>query len=138
MVVNKRIKIQTKGDGDVLDITSQVTREVTQSAVKDGIATIFVMGSTAAVTTIEFEPGLVADLQSASERIAPRDIPYNHNLRWGDNNGHSHLRASLLGASLVVPVVGNSLTLGTWQQIVVVDFDIRPRSREVLLQIMGE
>ena len=138
MVVTKRIELNTKGNCHIVDITGQVSEEVLRSGLKDGIVTIFVPCSTAGVTTVEYEPGLVSDLQRLFDRVAPADINYRHNLRWGDGNGHSHVRASLLGPSLTVPFVGKRLTLGTWQQIVFIDFDIRPRRRELVLQIMGE
>ncbi|UCC91148.1 MAG: YjbQ family protein [Dehalococcoidia bacterium] len=138
MVVTKRISLQTKGECDIIDITPQVEREVAEAGINNGVVTLFVAGSTAGITTIEFESGLLADFQSMWQRNVPKNIPYNHDRRWGDGNGHSHVRASLLGASLVVPVNDKRLTLGTWQQIVLVDFDNRPRSRQVVLQIMGE
>ncbi len=138
MVVTKRIELNTKGNCHIVDITGQVSEEVLRSGLKDGIVTIFVPGSTAGVTTVEYEPGLVSDLQRLFDRVAPADINYRHNLRWGDGNGHSHVRASLLGPSLTVPFAEKRLTLGTWQQIVFIDFDIRPRRRELVLQIMGE
>ena len=138
MVVTKKINLQTKGECDIIDITPQVEREVTETGINNGTATVFVAGSTAGVSTIEFESGSLSDFQSMWERNVPRNIPYNHDRRWGDGNGYSHVRASLLGASLVIPFNNKRLTLGTWQQIVLVDFDNRPRSREVILQIMGE
>jgi secondary thiamine-phosphate synthase enzyme len=138
MVVTKRIDVQTKGYCDLIDITRQVAGQVNESGVNSGTVTLFVVGSTAGVSTIEFESGLISDFQNMWQRIVPQDIPYQHDLRWGDGNGFSHVRASLLGASLVVPFVNKKLTLGTWQQIVFVDFDNRPRSREIVLQIMGE
>lgn len=138
MVLSKKIAIQTTGNSDVIDITSQVARVVRDGGVENGIVTVFVCGSTAGVTTIEYEPGLVDDLQAVWEKLIPQSLEYRHNMRWQDYNGHSHLRASLMGASLVVPFSKKVLMLGTWQQIVVVDFDIRPRSRELVLQIMGE
>lgn len=138
MVITKRIELNTKGNCHIVDITGQVSEEVLRSGLKDGIVTIFVPGSTAGVTTVEYEPGLVSDLQRLFDRVAPADINYRHNLRWGDGNGHSHVRASLLGPSLTVPFAEKRLTLGTWQQIVFIDFDIRPRRRELVLQIMGE
>ena len=109
-----------------------------EADVDDGTVTLFVAGSTAGVTTIEFEPGLLADFQAMWERTVARDIPYDHDRRWGDGNGYAHVRASLLGASLVVPFNNKKLTLGTWQQVILVDFDNRPRSRQVILQIVGE
>ena len=138
MVVTGSISLQTRGECDIVDITSQVARQVAESGMNSGTVIVFVPGSTAGVTTIEYESGLVADLQRVWEEIAPRNIPYDHDQRWGDGNGYSHVRASLLGASLVVPFSGKRLTLGTWQQIVVVDFDNRARSREIILQIMGD
>jgi secondary thiamine-phosphate synthase enzyme len=138
MVVTKQISLQTKGECDIVDITPQVEREVAEAGINSGVVTLFVAGSTAGVTTIEFESGLLADFQSMWQRIVPKNIPYNHDRRWGDNNGYSHVRASLLGASLVVPFNDKRLTLGTWQQIVLVDFDNRPRSRQAILQIIGE
>ncbi len=138
MVVTKKISLQTKGECDIIDITPQVEQEVADTDINDGTATLFVAGSTAGISTIEFEPGVVSDFQSMWERNAPKSISYNHDRRWGDGNGYSHVRASLLGASLVIPFSNKRLTLGTWQQIVLVDFDNRPRSREVILQIMGE
>ncbi len=138
MVVTKKISLQTKGECDIIDITPQVEQEIAETGINDGTATVFVAGSTAGISTIEFEPGVVSDFQSMWERNAPKSISYNHDRRWGDGNGYSHVRASLLGASLVIPFSNKRLTLGTWQQIVLVDFDNRPRSREVILQIMGE
>ena len=138
MVVTKKISLQTKGNCDIIDITPQVEQQVAETDINSGTATLFVAGSTAGITTIEFESGLLSDFKGMWERDAPRDIPYDHDRRWGDGNGYSHVRASLLGASLVVPFNNKRLTVGTWQQIVVVDFDNRPRSREIILQIMGE
>jgi len=138
MVITKKISLQTKGECDIIDITPQVEQQVAGSDINSGIITLCVAGSTAGISTIEFESGLLSDFQGMWERNVPQNIPYDHNRRWGDGNGHSHVRASLLGASLVVPFNDKSLTLGTWQQIVVVDFDNRPRSRQIILQIMGE
>jgi len=138
MVVTRTIELKTRGNGHILDITRQVAQEVAGSGLKDGTATVFVTGSTGGVTTVEYETGLLSDLQKLFDRVAPSNIPYEHNLRWGDGNGHAHVRASLLGASLTVPFVDQRLTLGTWQQIVFIDFDNRPRSRELVLQLMGE
>jgi secondary thiamine-phosphate synthase enzyme len=138
MVVSKKISLSTKGECDIVDITPQVAEQLSKSGIDNGTVTVFVAGSTAGVTTIEFEPGLVSDLQELWQRIAPEGIPYSHDRRWGDGNGYAHVRASLLGASLVVPFSNKRLSLGTWQQIVLVDFDNRPRSREVILQITGD
>jgi len=138
MIVTKKISLSTQGECDIVDITPQVAEQLSQSGMNTGTVTIFVAGSTAGVTTIEFEPGLVSDLQTMWQRIVPKGISYSHDRRWGDGNGYAHVRASLLGASLVVPFSNKSLSLGTWQQIVLVDFDNRPRSREVILQITGD
>ena len=132
-----RRALDTRGNGDVLDITVEVRSAVKDSGLHDGTATVFVTGSTAGITTIEFEPGLVSDLTAAFERLYPRDTEYRHHERWGDDNGHSHVRASMLGPSLAVPFVDAELTLGTWQQIVIVDFDTRPRTREYVIQLLG-
>ncbi|MFC1871961.1 secondary thiamine-phosphate synthase enzyme YjbQ [Chloroflexota bacterium] len=115
-----------------------VEQQLEMTAIDKGIVTLFVSGSTAGITTIEYEDGLVADFQHLWERVAPENIPYDHDQRWDDGNGYSHVRASLLGASLVIPFSGQQLTLGTWQQIIIVDFDNRPRSRQVIMQVMGE
>jgi len=138
MVVTKSIGLQTKGECDIIDITPQVEKQVAEAGINNGTVSLFIAGSTAGVTTIEFEPGLISDFQDMWERNIPKDIPYNHDRRWGDGNGYSHVRASLLGASLVIPFADKRLTLGTWQQVVIVDFDNRPRTRKVILQIMGE
>jgi secondary thiamine-phosphate synthase enzyme len=138
MVVTRRIGLKTQGDCHIMDITGQVAQEVSGSGLKDGTVTVFVPGSTGGVTTVEYESGLLSDLQGLFDRLAPSNIHYQHNLRWGDGNGHAHVRASLLGASLTVPFVDKRLALGTWQQIVFIDFDNRPRSRELVLQLMGE
>lgn len=138
MVVNKKISIQTNGNCDMVDITTQITREISSSSINNGIATIFVSGSTAGISTIEYEDGLVSDFKSMWDRNVPQNIPYHHDRRWGDGNGHSHVRASLLGPSLVIPFVNKKMALGTWQQIIVIDFDNRSRSREIFLQLLGE
>ena len=138
MVVNKKIQFNTQGHGHVLDITDDVRQKVQESGIGAGIVTVFSPSSTSALTTIEFESGAVHDLQQLFERIAPADIEYRHNLRWGDGNGHSHVRHALLGPSLTVPVVDGRLTLGTWQQIIFVDFDNRSRTRSLVIQILGE
>ena len=138
MIVSKQLTVKTHGNGDALDITPGVERAIAESNLGNGVVTLFVVGSTAALTTIEYEEGAVNDLARAIERIAPRGIEYEHHLRWGDDNGHSHIRAALLGPSLSVPFVQGKLTLGTWQQIILIDFDTRPRQREVVAQIVGE
>jgi len=137
-VVSKTVRLNTKGHCDIVDITSEVAREVADSGISNGTATVFITGSTAGVTTIEYEPGLLADLKDMWDRVVPRNIPYQHDRAWGDGNGHSHVRAALLSASLTVPFASKRLVLGTWQQIVVLDFDNRARSREIVVQVMGE
>jgi secondary thiamine-phosphate synthase enzyme len=137
-VVTKDIALQSKGNCDIIDITSQVVKNVEESGVNSGIVTLFIVGSTAGITTIEYEPNLLSDFKNMWDRVIPQNIPYEHNKTWGDGNGHSHVRASTLGASLIIPFVNKSLTLGTWQQIVFVDFDNRPRSRKLAIQILGE
>jgi secondary thiamine-phosphate synthase enzyme len=138
VVVTRRIEVATKDQGDTQDLTGRVAKAVSESGLTAGIATIFVVGSTAAVTTIEYEPGAVSDFNGLMEELAPRDADYRHHLRWGDDNGSSHVRAALLGPSLTVPFTAEGLTLGTWQQIMLVEFDTRPRRREVVVQIMGD
>jgi secondary thiamine-phosphate synthase enzyme len=137
-VVTKDITLQSRGNCDNIDITSEVSKHVEKSGIDNGIVTLFVVGSTAGITTIEYEPNLLSDFREMWERIMPQNIPYQHNKTWGDGNGHSHVRASTLGASLVVPFASKRLTLGTWQQIIFVDFDNRPRSRKIAVQILGE
>ncbi len=129
--------VSTEGNADVIDITAEVSELVRSSPFSDGTATVFVPGSTAGITTIEFESGAVSDLKAAFERVAPEHIEYSHNARWGDGNGHSHVRAAMLGASFSAPFTDSRLLLGTWQQIVLVDFDNRPRTREVIVQTVG-
>lgn len=138
MVVNERIKLTTRGNGHILDITGEVHRRVQGSGLEDGVVTLFTPSSTSALTTIEYESGVVYDLQQLFDRIVPLDMDYRHNLRWGDGNGHAHVRHALLGPSLTIPFVEGQMTLGTWQQIVFVDFDNRSRSRSIVVQIIGE
>ena len=138
MIVNKRIELRTEGRGQVLDITEQVSHQVQAAGLKNGIVILFAPSSTSALTTIEYEPGAVYDLQQLFERIAPVDLDYRHNLRWGDGNGFAHVRHALLGPSLTIPVADGQMTLGTWQQIVFIDFDNRARSRSIVVQIHGE
>ncbi|OGQ52619.1 MAG: secondary thiamine-phosphate synthase enzyme [Deltaproteobacteria bacterium RIFCSPLOWO2_02_FULL_57_26] len=129
---------KTRGFCDIIDITAKVQEQVKKEKVQKGLATLFVSGSTAALTTLEYEPGLVEDMKELLERLIPANKKYHHDDRWGDDNGFSHLRASLFGPSLQIPIESGRLLLGTWQQIVLLDFDNRPRTREVALQIMGE
>ena len=133
-----RVNVETRRDSHMLDLTDAVQQVVERNGFVEGQALVFVAGSTAALTTIEFEPGLIQDLPALFERIAPRDIPYRHEEAWHDGNGHSHVRASLLGPSLAVPFAKGRLLTGTWQQIVLVDFDNRPRRRDVVVQLSGE
>ncbi len=137
-VQTQSISLNTKGNADMQDITPQVSASIAKSGLKNGIATIFCPSSTSALTTVEFESGCLSDLRRLFDEILPANREYAHNTRWGDGNGHSHARAALLGASLTVPFVNGSLTLGTWQQIIHVDFDTRPRPRELVVQIIGE
>jgi secondary thiamine-phosphate synthase enzyme len=137
MVATHKFEIPTTGQGDARDITEKVAEAVTKSGLRSGIATVFVVGSTAGVTTIEFEPGAVTDLNGVFEKLAPRHGEYRHHLQWGDDNGSSHVRAALLGPSLTVPFVDAALTLGTWQQVMLLEFDTRPRRREIVIQVLG-
>jgi secondary thiamine-phosphate synthase enzyme len=138
MVATHRTNVQTRGQADAHDITDRVAKAVRDAQIANGTVTVFVVGSTAAITTIEFEPGAIADLNRMFESIAPRDGEYRHHLRWGDDNGSSHVRAALLGPSLTVPVVAGLLTLGEWQQIMLLEFDTRARRRELVIQVVGE
>lgn len=132
------ISLRTAARDEVIDVTAKVQDIVSKSKIGNGLACVFVVGSTAAVTTVEHEPGLVSDLQDAMERLYPKGIDYGHHRRWGDGNGHSHVRGSLVGPSLTVPIVDGHLLLGTWQQIVFLEFDNKPRTRELAVQIVGE
>ncbi len=138
VVKTASLKIETKGEADLIDITHKVEISLKGSGITSGIVTVFVPGSTAGITTIEYESGAIRDFQKAIERIAPKNIHYDHDARWGDGNGYSHIRAALLGPSITVPFSSSRLLLGTWQQIVLVDFDNRSRKRDVILQIIGE
>jgi secondary thiamine-phosphate synthase enzyme len=138
MVKTYKIKVKTKGDCHVVNVTEDVQSAVADSQVMDGVAVLFNVGSTAGMTTLEYEPGLVKhDMAALFERLAPQNARYEHEETWHDNNGHSHCRAALLGPSLSVPVVDGALTLGTWQQIVLIDFDTSPRDRTIVCQVMG-
>ncbi|MDD4357324.1 MAG: secondary thiamine-phosphate synthase enzyme YjbQ [Smithellaceae bacterium] len=138
MVFIGAISLDTKGYSDIIDITSGVVSIAKQSTITRGLVTVFCPGSTGALTTIEYEDGVLQDLKDALERIAPSGIPYQHDERWGDGNGFSHIRAALLKPSLSIPLVDRRLTLGTWQQIVFIDFDNRERHREIIVQVMGD
>ncbi len=138
MVITQELHLHTQGHCDIQDITSQVAGAVRDSGLQAGIVTVFCPGSTGGLTTIEYESGALSDLQQVLDEIAPPDRDYRHHLRWGDDNGHSHIRSALIRPSLTVPFVESHLTLGTWQQIVFLDFDTRPRSRRLVVQVMGE
>ena len=133
-----KITEKTAGFCDIIDITAKVRQHLAHAAIQNGLATVFVSGSTAALTTIEHEPGLIQDLKELVERIVPSDRRYRHDDRWGDDNGFSHLRASLFGPSVTIPIEHGELCLGTWQQVVLLDFDNRARTREIIVQLMGE
>lgn len=137
-IVTRKIALNTKGNADMLDITRDVAEQVSTSGFRDGTACIFCPSSTSALTTIEYESGCLSDLRRLFNELVDPELHYAHNARWGDGNGHSHVRAALLGPSLVVPFVSGSLTLGVWQQIILVDFDNRARRRELIVQIQGE
>jgi secondary thiamine-phosphate synthase enzyme len=137
-VITRTITVSSNGENDMIDITHQIDEATKATMLQDGIVAIFVSGSTAAVTTIEYEPGLKKDFPKMLARIAPSEIEYDHDNTWHDGNGHSHVRASLIGPSLTVPFVNKGLMLGTWQQIVLLEMDTRPRERKIVLQIIGE
>lgn len=137
-VITEKFQVSTKGHTDVIDITAKVADLLSKHNLKRGNATVFVSGSTAGVTTVEYEPGLVKDLPEAFERVAPTGRRYHHDATWGDNNGYAHVRASFLGPSLTIPFHDGNLLLGTWQQIVLIDFDNRPRDRSIVVQLIGE
>ncbi|HEY75957.1 MAG TPA: YjbQ family protein [Thermoflexia bacterium] len=138
MVITRELHLSTRGHTDVVDITGEVAHLVRESGLRAGIVALFCPGSTGGLTTIEYESGVIADLQQVLDETVPPNREYRHHLRWGDDNGHSHIRAALIGPSLTVPFVDGRLTLGTWQQIVFCDFDTRPRSRRLVVQIIGE
>ncbi len=137
-VLTMELRLNTRGNSDVVDITSRVADAVRKSQLRAGIVTVFCPGSTGGLTTIEYEEGVIHDLRRVLDEITPPDRDYLHHRRWGDDNGHAHIRAALVGPSLTVPFSDGRLTLGTWQQIVFIDFDTRPRSRLLILQVMGE
>lgn len=137
-IESRQISVKTTSKTDIIDITPLVMGEMAEKAPKNGTLTLFIPGSTAALTTIEYESGAINDLKQAIERMAPEDSYYEHNERWGDGNGYAHVRAALLGPSLHIPIVEGGLTLGTWQQIVLLDFDNRPRERRIVLLMLGE
>lgn len=137
-VVTESFHVETRGETDIIDITNRVKKIIGESPVVSGTATIFVSGSTAGISTVEYEDGLVQDLEDLYERIAPRNGDYQHNIKWGDGNGFAHVRASITGQSFSLPFCDRRPVLGTWQQIIMIDFDNRPRTREIIVQIIGE
>lgn len=137
-IITDQIILSTKGHTDIVDVTPEVESVLAESGLKDGTVIVFVCGSTAGVTTIEYEPGLLKDLPDVFEKIAPANRPYHHNETWGDGNGFSHVRAALLGCSVTIPFKDGKLMLGTWQQVVVIDFDNRSRQRKIIVQITGD
>ncbi|NIM25148.1 MAG: YjbQ family protein [Nitrososphaeria archaeon] len=137
-IISKSIQIRSKGENDMLDLTEQISEFIGSSGISNGIVTIFVSGSTGSITTIEFEPGLVKDFPEMLSRIAPKDLDYGHEQMWHDGNGHSHVKASLVGPSLTVPFSNGEMLLGTWQQIVFLELDTRARTRNLVLHIIGE
>ena len=136
--ITKSIEISSRGHTDIIDLTRDVQELLRDSGLSEGNLTLFVSGSTAGITSIEYEPGLLQDLPEAFEKFAPTGVTYHHDAAWGDGNGYAHVRAALLGPSFTAPFVGGKLLLGTWQQIVIIDFDNRPRQRSVVVQMMGE
>lgn len=138
MTFSAKIDISSRGFADIIDITSRVEAAISESGLRDGLVSVFVVGSTASVTTIEYEEGVIEDLKDAIERMAPTGIPYRHDSRWGDGNGFAHVRAALLKPGITIPVMGGSMALGTWQQVVLIDFDNRPRKRRVAVQAVGD
>jgi len=138
MVITDTISLSTKGFSDVLDINGKVAKIAENSGIQNGMVNVFCSGSTGSITTIEYESGVINDLRKALEKIVPSNIPYEHDKRWGDGNGFSHVRAALMKPSLTIPLVKGKLTLGTWQQIVFIDFDNRGRNRDIIVQVMGE
>jgi len=136
-MMNYALAFPTTGKTDLVDITQEVSLRVRESGIAEGSVLVFVPGSTAALTTIEYESGVIEDLKEAIARLAPENLSYRHDARWGDGNGYSHVRAALLGPSLTIPVIAGKLVLGTWQQVILCDFDNRPRKRQVIVQITG-
>jgi secondary thiamine-phosphate synthase enzyme len=138
MIFSETISLETKGFSDMIDLTDHVGEVLKRSRIENGLVTVFCLGSTGAITTIEYESGVLKDLQKALEKIAPSDIPYEHDKRWGDGNGFSHVRAALMKPGLSIPLIRGRLTLGTWQQIILIDFDNKSRRREIFVHVIGE
>jgi len=137
-VYREEFYIDTRGEVDIIDLTNKIREIVERSGVKEGLVNIFSPGSTCAISTIEYEPGLLRDLPNILERIAPKDLEYEHHKRWGDYNGHSHIRATLIKSSFTAPISGGRIVLGTWQQVVFIELDVRPRNRRIIVSIIGE
>lgn len=137
-IITEQYTLKTKGDCDIVNITDKVIEILQSSSLKNGNATVFVVGSTASISTIEYEPGLKKDLPELLEKFIPSGKNYHHNATWGDHNGHSHLRSTLFGCSQTIPFTKGELLLGTWQQVILIDFDERPRTRKVIIQLIGE
>ncbi|MDX9873223.1 MAG: secondary thiamine-phosphate synthase enzyme YjbQ [Clostridia bacterium] len=137
-IVTKHIELSTHGNAESIDITGNIRDALKDTGLSDGVVTVFVPGATGALSTVEYEPGLIKDMSELWERLVPEGQEYYHDLKWGDGNGHSHLRATLIGPSLSIPFTGKALTLGTWQQVIFIDFDVRRRTRRIVLQFMGE
>lgn len=138
MVIQKELSFSTKGDTDIINLTPIIEQELGHLEISDGIVTIFAPGATGAITTIEYESGLINDFKRIIKKLIPQDETYQHNKRWGDDNAHSHLRASIIGPELTIPLSQRQLLLGTWQQVIFVDFDVRPRNRTLILQFIGD
>ncbi len=138
VIINKTIEIKTQGNTDIINITLQIERSLTESSLNHGTVTVFSAHTTCAITIIEYEPGLIDDFKNVWEQIVPKDVQYEHDKRWNDGNGYAHVRASILGFSVTIPFTDHKMMLGTWQQVVLVDFDNRPRDRQIVLQFAGE
>lgn len=137
-VITKELSYRSRGNTDIIELSTDLEKLLSKQEIESGLVTVFVVGSTAGITTIEYESGLVEDFQKMFERLIPQNTRYAHNDRWHDGNGYAHVRASLLGSSCIIPLVNHKLCLGTWQQVILVDFDNRPRERKIIVQIMGE
>jgi secondary thiamine-phosphate synthase enzyme len=137
-IITQEIQKKTKGNCDIIDITGDINEIILKSGIKEGLCTVFSVGSTAGITTIEYEPGLLKDIPKLLDKLIPSAIRYHHDDTWGDGNGHSHLRSALYKTSLSIPILKSELTLGTWQQVVLLDFDNRSRTRRIVIQILGE
>ena len=138
MIYHETIYLDTKGENDIIDITGKVKEIVKKSKIREGIVNVFIIGSTGAISTMEYEPGLKYDLAQALARIAPAEIKYKHHERWGDDNGRSHVKATIIGPSITVPIKDGEVILGTWQQIIFIELDTRPRSRKIMVTVIGE